>query len=122
MLRRDVCASQTPRVRPKGVRPDQALVLVGEHRLDLEFDPHFLTDQETARLERLVPPHVKVLAVEGRRGSETRADLSPRIDADAGELHVEADRASDIADRQLAKNLPPAACWDGAEARYRNSG
>jgi hypothetical protein len=44
----------TPKSRPKGVRPERASVLVGEHRLDLEFDPDFLTDQETARLERLV--------------------------------------------------------------------
>jgi hypothetical protein len=63
LLQPDVCGSRDPpRVCPKGVRPEQASVLVGEHRLDLEFDPNFLADQETARLERLVPPYVEVLA------------------------------------------------------------
>ena len=45
----------------------------------VDLDLHALADEESARLERLVPGDVELLAVDLGGGEETGADLAPRI-------------------------------------------
>src|SRR5690606_24382162 len=95
---------------PAGSSPSGGFLLLPLllHRLHVQLDPDVVTDEDAARLERLVPAQAPVPAVDlGGRG-EARALAAPRILAHSLEDRVERDLHGRVADGEVA---------DDAEAR-----
>src|SRR5207249_8287911 len=76
-------------------------------RLDLDLEVDLLAHQEAARLDRHVPGHPPVLAIDRRlrRRGEHRLPLHVRPPPE--ELPREGDRPGDVLDREVAVQLEP---------------
>src|SRR5947209_14531698 len=83
--------------------------LLFEDRLGVDGDPDVVAHYHTAEIERIVPAHAEIVAVDGGLGDESRADLRSLVDAalppgsrPAPEIvDVEHRRAGDAADGQV---------------------
>src|SRR6187455_2023585 len=76
--------------------------VVGADGRDLELQGHLLADEDTARLERGVPVHAPVLAVDGRPTLEPDAVVAERVDGRTGVVEVDAHRLGHALDREVA--------------------
>src|SRR5262249_14736465 len=70
-----------------------------------ELDLDLLANQDTTGLQRLVPRHAEILAVDLGAGGEGHHLLAPWADGDAFELDVEGHLARDVPDGELTDEL-----------------
>src|SRR5439155_22974757 len=76
-----------------------------EMRLNLDLEVDLLAHQEAARLDRHVPGHPPVLAVDRRPRGRGEHRLPFHVGSPSEELPGERDRSGDVLDREVAVEL-----------------
>lgn len=86
-------------------KPRQKLVLLSASSgFDVDFDFYFFADEHAARFEYRVPPQSKVLAIDGRFGTESSDRFPPRVFPRTLILDLECNGVRRAPNRQVAVN------------------
>jgi len=91
----------SPQPQPFSLR----LGFLGFNALDVQMDLDFVSDDQTAIIERLVPNHAEVLAIQCSVGGESGSGIAPGILGDAIERPDERDLFGHAAQGEVADDL-----------------